>query len=77
VVAALATEGPLNFEDAAEVAEVPPENAYSLLSALRARSLVTRDGDHRYDLNRSGMAETVATADDGPHHELQEQWNVE
>jgi hypothetical protein len=77
VVAALAADGPLSFEDAAEEADVPPENAYSLLSALRARSLVTRDAEHRYALNRSGMAETVATAGDGPHHELQGQWNVE
>jgi hypothetical protein len=77
VLATLAAEGPITFEAAAEEAGVPAENAYSLLSALRARDLVTRDADHRYALDREGMARTVEAAGDGPYRELQEQWDVE
>jgi sugar-specific transcriptional regulator TrmB len=78
VVAALVADAPVTVHDIAGRSEVSVAAAYSLLSALRARDLVVRDGDRRYAFDPDALESLVEQADDRAHlGELREQWRVE
>lgn len=75
VVDVLAMDGPLTAHEIEPRVDVSLEAVHSLLSALRSRSLVRRDGDRRYALNPERM-ERLADhrAKRTEFGELEEQW---
>jgi hypothetical protein len=77
VLSALAKTGPTTPSGAARSAGCSSDAAAAFLAELRARSLVARDANHRYDLDEERM-ERLVDDDDGRASlgELRSQWEV-
>ena len=75
VVAALAKSGPMTVHEIDDEVAASIAQVQSLLAELRNRSLVTRDEERRYTLDRKEMVSIITDPDERAHHsELHAQW---
>ncbi|GKZ16128.1 DUF87 domain-containing protein [Haladaptatus sp. T7] len=75
IVETLATDGPMTVHEIAAAVTASVEQIQSLLTELRNRSLVTRNDDRQYGLDRREMISIITDPDERAHHsELHSQW---